>query len=172
MDDDTSAVTQAAPQWQAERLRERAADAFTEVQRADTKATALCGVAGGLLAVDVAVLSQVDSGSWLLLSGLALMSVLLGIATSAALWAIRPVMPKGGLCAELTVGTDARAAETFVTAATTVDLDTERCVATRRLRMLAALADRKLRAVRVAVDLILAALILAGMGLLITCVAS
>lgn len=40
------------------RLKGHAERAFVEVQRADTKATALCGIAGGLLAAGAAVLSS------------------------------------------------------------------------------------------------------------------
>jgi hypothetical protein len=168
VDDSSNAVTGMGSQRQMEWLRERAADAFTEVQRADTKATALCAVAGGLLTVDVAVLSQVGSRSWLLVCGLAVVCVLLGVAVGVALRVLRPVVPKAGLCEELAVGTGARDAETFVSAATEVSLGVERRMAAGRLWMLTALADRKLRAVRVAVDLVLAALIMAGLGLLIT----
>ncbi|MGY0055099.1 Pycsar system effector family protein [Streptomyces sp. LZ34] len=167
MDDCASALASRIPQRQTEWLRGCATHAFTEVQRADTKATALCGVAGGLLTVGVAALPHACSRSWILASSLVLTCVLLGAAVGAALWVIRPAVPKTGLRTELVGGVDAQDPETFVSAVTQVQGDAERSVEARRLWMLAALAARKLHAARIAVDLILAALAVAGLGLLI-----
>ncbi|WNF01388.1 DUF5706 domain-containing protein [Streptomyces luomodiensis] len=168
MDDRVSAVTTTIPQRQTEWLREYATRAFTEVQRADTKATALCGVAGGLLTVGIAALPHASSRSWVLAFSLALTCALLGAAVGAALWVIRPVVPRTGLRRELVGGVDAQNPETFTAAVAQGRGDAERCVEARRLWVLAALAGRKLQGARIAVDLILAALIVAGMGLLIT----
>ncbi|MFE5118383.1 Pycsar system effector family protein [Streptomyces sp. NPDC056669] len=168
MDDRVSAVTTTIPQRQTEWLRECATRAFTEVQRADTKATALCGIAGGLLTVGIAALPHATSRSWVLAFSLALTCALLGAAIGAALWVIRPVVPRTGLRRELVGGVDAQNPETFTAAVAQGRGDAERCVEARRLWVLAALAGRKLQAARIAVDLILAALMVAGMGLLIT----
>lgn len=146
-----------------QRLRGHAERAFVEVQRADTKATALCGIAGGLLAAGVAVLSSADGLPLLAVLSLVLMCLLLMAAIGAALLALRPTVPRSGLRAELIreavvhhrAGVSASARGEF-----------ERHVEAHRLWVLAWLADRKLRAARWAVDCALAALIMAGMCLL------
>lgn len=78
------------------RFGDAAAEMFVEVQRSDTKATTLCGVTGGLLAVDAAALSAAPRPSWLPGAALACAAVLLGIALVVALSAIRPVLPRRG----------------------------------------------------------------------------
>jgi len=134
---------------------------IVEVQRADTKATALCGVAGGLLAVGVAVLSGVGEMPRAVVCSLVLVFVLLVAAVGAALLALRPVVPKTGLDSEL-VGEVTPLRGVTVVSGRRI----ERRLETRRLHVLARLADRKLRSVRIAVDLVLSALLVAGMGLL------
>lgn len=79
-----------------QRLRAEAAEVFTEVQRADGKGTTLCGVTGGLLTVDAAVLSSAPKGSWLPVAALACTAALLGVTLIAAVSAIRPVLPRSG----------------------------------------------------------------------------
>ncbi|WP_406350906.1 hypothetical protein OHB56_40820 [Streptomyces sp. NBC_01635] len=142
-------------------LRERAAQAFIEVQRADTKATALCGVAGGLLALSVAVLGQTGGVSRAV--GCVLVSVCLVLAASVgvALLALRPVMPAAGLQAELADG-----CEGCAPGGAQAGTEAQRPWEERRLRVLSRLADRKLRLIRLAGDLVIVALLLAGMGLL------
>ncbi|MFI6403959.1 hypothetical protein [Streptomyces sp. NPDC050548] len=146
-----------------QQLQGHAERAFVEVQRADTKATALCGIAGGLLAAGVAVLSSTDVLPSIGVFSLLLMCLLLLFAIGAALLVLRPVVPGAGLRAELMA--EAVVHLRFgVSAAAHGEL--ERHVEARRLRVLAWLADRKLRAVRLAVDFSLAALLMAGICLL------
>jgi hypothetical protein len=142
-------------------LQERAAQAFIEVQRADTKATALCGVAGGLLALSVAALGQ--TGGVPRAVGCVLVAVCLVLAASVgvALLALRPVIPTAGLQAEL-----ADECEGCAPGRAQAGADTQRPWEQRRLKVLSRLADRKLRLIRLAGDLVLVALLVAGMGLL------
>ncbi|MGW2327940.1 hypothetical protein ACWC5C_19475 [Streptomyces sp. NPDC001700] len=148
---------------EAQRLQEHAERAFVEVQRADTKATALCGIAGGLLAAGVAVLSSTSGMPRISVFSLVVMCLLPLAAIGAALLALRPVVPQSGL-------RDALMAEAAVhhrcgvSAATRGEF--ERHVEARRLGVFAWLADRKLRTARLAVDFALAALLVAGMCLL------
>src|SRR4051794_29311442 len=81
----------------AELLQKLGGQAFTEVQGADMKATTLCGVAGGLLGLSVAALTQKVSSSSGVVLVLAANSLLLVAAVAAALLALRPVLPAGGL---------------------------------------------------------------------------
>ncbi len=94
---------------------------------------------------------------------LVLMCLLLMAAIGAALLALRPVVPRAGLHTELM-------GEALVHdragVSTTARGELERHVEGRRLQVLAWLADRKLRAARLAVDFALAALLMAGMCLL------
>ncbi|MFC4463647.1 hypothetical protein ACFPH6_03365 [Streptomyces xiangluensis] len=146
-----------------QRLQGHAERAFVEVQRADTKATALCGIAGGLLAAGIAVLSSTDDMPLIAVLSLVLMCLLLLVAIGTALLALRPVVPRSGLRTELM--TEAVMYRRFgVSAASHGEL--ERHVETHRLQVLAWLADRKLRAARLAVDFALAALLMAGICLL------
>jgi hypothetical protein len=148
---------------EVQRLQGHTERAFAEVQRADTKATALCGIAGGLLAAGVAVLSSADGMYLLAACSLILMCLLLIAAIWAALLALRPAVPRSGLRAALM-------SEAVVSDRGGVSADArgelERHVEAHRLQVLAWLADRKLRSVRLAVDFALAALLMAGMCLL------
>ncbi|MFJ2257303.1 hypothetical protein ACIOKD_02980 [Streptomyces sp. NPDC087844] len=146
-----------------QRLQAHAERAFVEVQRADTKATALCGIAGGLLAAGVAVLSSTDGLPPIGVFSLVLMCLLLLFAIGAALLVLRPVVPGAGLRAEL-LAEAVVPLRSGVSAAAPGEL--EQHVEARRLRVLARLADRKLRAARLAVDFALAALLMAGICLL------
>ena len=146
-----------------ERLRFRSADLFAEVQRADTKATALCGVAGGLLAVGVASLSTLPGAAWLR-GLLACACGLLGLAVVAALSAIRPVLPKD---ASLT-GLDGQAHGEVATAVRDVSALRDLRWELHRLSVFDALARRKFRAIKMAADLTVAAVLMAGIALLIT----
>ncbi|MFF9523811.1 hypothetical protein ACF1DV_17825 [Streptomyces achromogenes] len=146
-----------------DRLKGHAERAFVEVQRADTKATALCGIAGGLLAAGVAVLSSAHCMPPIAVLSLVLMCLLLMAAIGAALLVLRPVVPRAGLHTEL-MGEALVHHRTGVSTAARGEL--ERHVESRRLQVLAWLADRKLRAARLAVDFALTALLMAGMCLL------
>ncbi|QDY79490.1 hypothetical protein [Streptomyces qinzhouensis] len=148
---------------EVQRLQGHAERAFVEVQRADTKATALCGIAGGLLAAGVAVLAGTHDMPLLAAILLVLMCLLLMAAMGAALLTLRPSVPRSGLGAELMSEAlvDYRVG---VSAAARGEL--ERHVEARRLEVLAWLADRKLRAARLSVDFALAALVMAGICLL------
>ncbi|MFJ8159146.1 hypothetical protein [Streptomyces sp. NPDC094468] len=143
--------------------------AFAEVQRADTKATTLCGVAGGLLALSVAALTQKTGIAPGAVFVLAASSLLLVAAVGAALLVLRPVLPSGGLSRVLTeasCGHDGCApGASGLLASSGVRREREEL----RLQALSQLADRKLRLVRAAGDLVLAALLVAGMGLLSSC---
>ncbi|MGV9653383.1 hypothetical protein [Streptomyces sp. NPDC003554] len=94
---------------------------------------------------------------------LVLMCLLLMASIAAALLALRPVVPRVGLHAEL-VGEAAVDPRIGVSAVARVEF--EQHVEARRLHVLAWLADRKLQSVRLAVDFALAALLMAGMCLL------
>ncbi len=150
------------------RLRDEAAAMFTEVQRADTKATTLCGVAGGLLAVDAAVLSGVHTSAWLPMTALACAAVFLGLALLMAMVAIRPVLPReGGFRTFARLPPDGRRAGEGQPAASAVRVDEQMRAETARLELFVSLAHRKFRAVKWAVDFTATALIVAGIGLLL-----
>ncbi|MEV7536406.1 hypothetical protein ACIQNV_38865 [Streptomyces hydrogenans] len=140
-------------------LRARNAELFVEVQRADTKATALCGVAGGLLALVAGIWVASPLGSPL---GpvLAVVAVLLGSAVGAALMALRPALPRG-----TGVGWGSRGI------AQRTDVESLTRQEASRLAVFELLARRKFGAVRWSVDLVVAALAMAGMGLLIVLIA-
>lgn len=171
--DDRAGVGTSTPllQQQTEWLREHAGAAFAELQRADAKATAVCGIAGGLLTVCIGMLSRLGGLPWPLMSMLVLACLLLAGGVSAALWVLRPVAPQMGLRRELVGGTDAPDVEAFTIAASRRNAEAEQRAQARRLWMLAHLAGRKLRMIRLAVDLVVMATVLAGTGLLITCLA-
>ncbi|QDN74657.1 hypothetical protein FNV64_02035 [Streptomyces sp. S1A1-7] len=171
MDDCDNGGPGTAHQQHADWLRARTADAFTEVQRADTKATALCGAAGGLLTVGMAALSQVGDCSWVLVVGLGLGCSFLAAALCAALWVIRPVLPRGSFLAELAFLADDDA-EALGGSVSGMSREEQLRVDVFRLWNLGTLAHRKFRIARVAVDLIAAAHLLAGMGLLIAYIIS
>jgi hypothetical protein len=150
-------------------LGERADEAFTEVQRADTKATALCGVAGGLLTLSVTMLVHAQDRSLVLVYGLAAVCALLTGAVVAALGALRPVLPRAGLSAVLVAEAGWGAGSERDCPAGQGPMPLAGAASpTRRLAVMAALAGRKLRAVRIAVDLVRIALVVAGIALLIS----
>ncbi|MFD3582872.1 hypothetical protein [Streptomyces sp. NPDC058683] len=146
-----------------ERLQGHADRAFVEVQRADTKATALCGIAGGLLAAGVAVLSSTHGMPLIGMCPLVLMCLLLMASIGAALLALRPVVPRVGLHAELV---NEAVVDHRIGVSAVARMELEQHGEARRLHVLAWLADRKLRAARLAVDFALAALLMAGICLL------
>ncbi|MEV0036857.1 hypothetical protein [Streptomyces sp. NPDC050804] len=148
---------------EVQRLQGHADRAFVEIQRADTKATTLCGIAGGLLTAGVAVLSSTDGMPLLTTILLVLTCLLLIAALGAALLTLRPAVPRSGLGAELM--SDA-VVHHRVGVSEAAHGELERHVEANRLQVLAWLADRKLRAARLSVDFALAALTMAGMCLL------
>ncbi|MEU9117266.1 Pycsar system effector family protein [Streptomyces sp. NPDC048483] len=141
---------------------------FVEVQRADGKATALCGVAGGLLAVAGAALAALPDGARLPAAALACACLLLGLALSAAVSAIRPVLPGDRAFTGLEGICRGSTAEDVVAAFQAMGRLDQLRMEADRLAVLASLARRKFRAIKVAVDLIVTAILVAGMGLLIT----
>ncbi|WP_329027140.1 Pycsar system effector family protein [Streptomyces sp. NBC_00690] len=150
------------------KLGTRGAEMFMEVQRADGKAAALCAVAGGLLAVAGAGMSGLAANSGLLMAVLACSCVLLGSALVAALLAIRPVLPSGRALTGLERVSAGSAAEEIVAAFHAMSCRDHLQLEADRLSLLAGLAARKFWAIKVSVDLIVAAILVAGIGLLIT----
>ncbi|MDH6542948.1 hypothetical protein [Streptomyces sp. SPB4] len=134
---------------------------FVEIQRADTKATALCGVTGALLAIVVgtALSAQVGPSRPLAVS-MALTGLLLAAALVAALRALRPVFPRndGLVWRDESVfrGSD----PVGTSAAPEGQADGSAA--------LTALARRKFRAIKLGVDLTVAGIGVAGLGLLLT----
>lgn len=149
------------------RLRAMAADMVVELQRADAKATAVCGVAGGLLTAGVATLCGVNAPGGLEVALLST-SLLLTAAVGAALWALRPVLPPVGAPGEL-LGLR-RGVDAGLLVASFAEMGSARQLqlAEKRLWVMAVLARRKFRAIRLAVDLVVVALTVAGIVLLIT----
>ncbi|MFJ9718542.1 Pycsar system effector family protein [Streptomyces sp. NPDC101213] len=149
------------------RIKAEAAAMFIEVQRADVKATTLCGVTGGLLAVDAAVLSGVSKSGWLPAAALACAAAFLGTALVVAVVAIRPILPRSG---ELRVfacwpaGSDQL--QGISSAIEAMGSREYLQAEVERLTMFTALARRKFRAVRWAADFTVAAVAMAGIGLL------
>ncbi len=94
---------------------------------------------------------------------LVLMCLLLMAAIGAALLALRPVVPSAGLHTELM---GEALVHHRVGVSRTAHWELEQHIEGRRLRVLAWLADKKLRAARLSVDFALAALLMAGMCLL------
>ncbi|MFG2452996.1 hypothetical protein ACGFSG_26825 [Streptomyces sp. NPDC048512] len=146
-------------------VKERDGRAFAEVQRADTKATTLCGVAGGLLALSAAALSQQADASGVTAGVLFAACLLLVTAVGVALLALRPVLPGGGLCTQL-AGSLSVQCNCDRSPGSSPTVDARWDGGELRLRALSHLADRKLRLVRLAGDLVLASLPVAGIGLL------
>ncbi|MDX6758413.1 MULTISPECIES: hypothetical protein [Streptomyces] len=139
---------------------------FVEVQRADTKATALCGVTGALLAITAGMAVSTPVGSSRLLSAaVALVGTLLGAALISALRALRPAFPKddGLVWREEFVAGGSGSGH----APTSVPRRPVNCTEEREAA-LTALARRKFRAIKVAVDLTVAAISVAGSVLLLT----
>lgn len=149
------------------RLRAMAADMVVELQRADAKATALCGAAGGLLTAGVAMLSGVDAPRGLVVA-LLLASLFLAAAVGAALWALRPVLPRPGAPGELLGLRRGVDAGPLVASFAEMSSARQQHLEEKRLSVMAVLARRKFRAIRLAVDLVVVALAMAGIGLLIT----
>lgn len=164
-------VVTSCPEMQPDRrqwVRECASYAFTEVQRADVKATVLCGVSGALLGVGVVGLTGAGGVPWVLACSLVVACVLLGLSVGVSLWAIRPVIPVGGFQHELAGSGGARGLEEFVAAVERGGAAEEQWWEVRRLWVLSVLAGRKLVWVRLGVDLVISALVVAGLGVLIT----
>ncbi|WP_433549045.1 Pycsar system effector family protein [Streptomyces sp. CA-294286] len=142
---------------------------FVEVQRADTKAAALFGVAGGLLAAATAfVLSDnAHRAGWPLLLPLGVLSLSLMAAVIAALLALRPVL--AWRCDQPQQGEgrfdDGRSALRRVQS---TNEEEQLLAEAERLGMLRTLARRKYRLIRLSVDLIVVAHGVAGSALLIT----
>ncbi|MEV5434122.1 Pycsar system effector family protein [Streptomyces sp. NPDC052701] len=150
-----------------QRLEARTGEMFVEMQRADAKATTLCGVAGALLAVDAAALSALRGDPLLPMAVLACAAALLGMALVAALHAIRPAFSRAvGPAAFGAFASDRHRPEEVVSAFASMDAKEDLQAEAERLALLAALARRKFRAVRWAVDLTTAAVAMAGIGLL------
>ncbi|MFD8978457.1 hypothetical protein [Streptomyces sp. NPDC059564] len=148
---------------------------FVEIQRADTKATALCGVTGGLLAIVAGAVLTAPTGSSRVLGWvLALVGVLLGAALVSALRALRPVFPKeDGLMwqDESASGESGGTEPPGRTPGQVVSAEEFGPRATRSV-VLTRLARRKFRAVKASADLTVAAIGVAGMGLLLAFVMS
>ncbi|MEU6547912.1 Pycsar system effector family protein [Streptomyces nigra] len=148
------------------RVEDAAARVFVEVQRADTKATTLCGVAGALLAADAAALSGAPASGWMSVAALACAAVLLGVALVVALSAIRPVVPREGRFRPFAGSAPADGGTEEVVSAFSGGVDEYVRAEAERLMVLAGLAQRKFRAVKWAVDLTATAVGMAGIGLL------
>ncbi|MFF3459695.1 Pycsar system effector family protein [Streptomyces sp. NPDC002730] len=149
------------------RLGDAAAGMFVEVQRADTKATTLCGVAGALLAVDAAALSSVPRSGWLSVTALACAAVLLGVALVVALSAIRPVVPRDGEFRVFAGSVPGQGGpEEVLSAFSGMSAGEHVRAEAERLVLFAGLAQRKFRAVKWAVDFTATAVAVAGIGLL------
>ncbi|MER7702543.1 Pycsar system effector family protein [Kitasatospora sp. NPDC097605] len=150
-------------------LGARSAAVLVELQRADGKAAALCALAVGTLTAAVAAVRAWSTGPVLLAGAVMCGCGFLLAATVAALFAIRPVLPRGRSLAELepfpsgSVTTSALVDLTRFDRATLVEFEAQ------RLWRLAGLAERKFRAVRASVDMIVAAGTVTGIGLLISC---
>ncbi|KAA0927008.1 Pycsar system effector family protein [Streptomyces apricus] len=156
---------------QLARLRAMSADMTVELQRADTKATALCGAVGGLGAAGVTAVPVLDASPFL---GLALSaaSLLLIAALGAALQALRPMLPRRGAQHGLLTAGRSTDARQLVASLAGLGYEGHRCMEERRLAVIAVLARRKFRAVRLAADLVSIALLVAEIGLLITYMSS
>lgn len=148
------------------RVRELASDLMVELQRADGKATGVCAAAAGFLTAGVALLATFRSGPAVLVATLVSSCVLLALAVGAALWAVRPVLPRACSPAAL-IGPGGGLSRGLVVASIAqLNGEQQLRVEETRLAVLARLARRKFWVVRLAVDLMVAALAVAGMGLL------
>ncbi|GLW59373.1 Pycsar system effector family protein [Kitasatospora phosalacinea] len=150
-------------------LAARSAAVLVELQRADGKAAALCALSGGTLAAVLTAGPVWSAGSaWevaVVLAG----CVLLLAAMAAALLALRPALPRNRSLAELEAfRSSARRSANTLADLLALDRSALAVLEARRLRRLAGLADRKFRAVRTSVDLIVAACTVTGIGLLIS----
>jgi hypothetical protein len=139
---------------------------FVQVQRADGKATALCGVTGGLLAVSAAGLPTLAHMGWMAVDVVVCTCALLSLGLAASLSALRPVLPEGNMLTGLEAICSGDTAEDVLAACELMTSLDHLRVEASRLATLAGLARRKYRAIKASVDLTVAALLVAGMGLL------
>ncbi|WP_158806205.1 MULTISPECIES: Pycsar system effector family protein [Streptomyces] len=155
------------PVW-CSRLEPEADGMFQELQRADMKAAILCGLIGGLLTADAALLSTMPKSAWVPMTALVGVAGLLGAALMMTMWAIRPVLPPDGklrifACLTATPGR----AETAEADAVAPEADRHQLLQAERLALFTTLAQRKFRILRCAVDVTMAALSVSGAALLI-----
>ncbi|MFD8953280.1 hypothetical protein ACFV0B_31015 [Streptomyces xanthophaeus] len=147
------------------RLQSVAAVMVVELQRADGKATAVCGAAGGFLTAVVALLAALEGAPRCSVAALLAAAVLLAVAVGVALWALRPVLPQVGspdalLGVRVNIGP-------VIASIGGLNLTEQLRLEEARLAVLVGLARRKFQGVCVAVDLVVAALAMAGLGLLL-----
>ncbi|MEU6312528.1 hypothetical protein [Streptomyces sp. NPDC047014] len=155
-----------------DRMRLRAAELFVEVQRADVKATVLSGLDVALLAVVVAALPEVAEAGWAVRTTLAVTCAGAVAALVAALLALRPVLPAGTALTGMDGPCPDEVAEAVVTVAARQVAGGHPPADARTVARLAALAHRKFRTIKVAVDLTVITLAMAGIGVLISCFVS
>ncbi|MFG2116669.1 hypothetical protein ACGFRB_29205 [Streptomyces sp. NPDC048718] len=154
------------------RIRTRAAELFVEVQRADTKATVLCGLDVALLAVVVAALPVAAEAGWVVRTTLAVMCAGAASALVAALLALRPVLPGGTALTGMDGPCPDEVPEAVVAVAEWQAAGGLYRADAWNVARLAALAHRKFRIIKVAVDLTVVTLGVAGIGVLISCFVS
>lgn len=162
-------VTSQLPAGALDTLRLRSAEMFVEVQRADAKAAALFGVAGGLLAAAVAcaLTDSARRAGWPLLAPLGALSLLLMAAVVAVLAALRPAL--NWRCdAPVQQSGNINGGSGVLDWAQSLDEQGQLRAEVKRFVMLRTLARCKYRLIRLAVDLIATAHGVAGMALLIT----
>ena len=146
---------------------------FAEVQRADSKATTLCGIAGGMMGVDIAALSAARECGWLPLITLTTAAALLAVALIIAMSAIRPALPRDGRLRTFAGTTPANdQSEGSSPACPTGCGDGHLRADAAKLALFTALAQQKFRAVKWAVDFVATATAVATLGLLILYVSS
>ncbi|MFD8600083.1 Pycsar system effector family protein [Kitasatospora sp. NPDC059646] len=148
----------------------RSAAVMVDLQRADGKAAALCALASGTLAAVVAAAPVWSTGE-LVTAAMLVGCVLLLASAVAALLAIRPVLPRGRLSAELEPFEPDAVRGSGLTAPTVLDEVTLLALEVQRLRRLAVLVEQKYRVIKVAVDLVASAGTVTGIGLLMSCAA-
>ncbi|WP_129837905.1 Pycsar system effector family protein [Streptomyces sp. RFCAC02] len=154
-------------------LATEAAVMFTEVQRADSKATTLCGVAGGMLGVDIAALSAVRECGGLPLITQTTATILLAVALITAMYAIRPALPRDGRLRTFACTAPANdQSESGWPACSVVCGGDHLRAEAARLAMFTTLAQQKFRAIKWAVDFVATATTVATLGLLIPYVSS
>ncbi|MEU2135039.1 hypothetical protein [Streptomyces sp. NPDC018352] len=163
-------VTMQLPEGALDTLRLRSAEMFVEVQRADTKAAALFGVAGGLLAAVVACILESSARwnwmGWPLIVPLGALALPLLAAIAAALAALRPTLDwRCNLPLQEEGGLDGNTLHPRWLQS--LGEQKQVLAETQRLTVLRALARRKYRLIRLAVDLIMSAHVVAGSALLI-----
>lgn len=142
---------------------------LVELQRADGKAATLCALASGTLVAAVSTVSTWSNRPAPLAAAVLCGCVLLLAAALSALVAIRPSLPKGRTLADLealplgSVAASHAADPAEPVSPALIEMEAQ------RLRRLTGLAERKYRAVRTSVDLTVAAGMVTGIGLLISC---